>query len=120
MHSYDNHKEEYLMNMNKVTGGLVALALTAMVAGSSHAAFSSKGVSTKRAVATLTAAGTVSLNSLVVKLISDNSTVTDVAWSNPAVGNWAIADTYLALDAITSATGSGIQIWTDNLNGVAP
>ena len=109
------------MTQNKTTKVFAALALTAFIAGYGQAAtFQSKGTLTKKAVANLSSAGTISLNSLTVKSIAGNGTVTDVTWTDPVIGNWAIADTYLVLDATSTSTGSGVQIWTDNLNGVAP
>jgi hypothetical protein len=108
-----------MKRLGKLYVALLAAVVVVTSASISHA-FTSKGTSTKKATATLSAPGSVTLNSVTVKKVSDDSTVTDVTWAAANVGAWQVADNYLQLDATTTLNGSGVQIWTNNIAGVAP
>jgi hypothetical protein len=111
------------MTQNKTTKGLAALALTVIVAGYSHAAFTSVTKNTFSAGAILSGAGTVSMTTSVKDRVS-NAGAASLTWSShvaPAPGaGFLLADQYIQLNTVmTTSTGGGVQIYTDNTNVAA-
>jgi hypothetical protein len=111
------------MIQSKTLKGLAAIVLTAFLAGSSHAAFTSVTKTALSAGATLTGAGTVSFDAVIADRLT-HAAATSLTWAThvtPAPGaGFLLADQYIQLNTtITVATGGGIQIYTDNTNAAA-
>ncbi len=109
----------------KETRKYMATFLTAgiamAVAAPGHAVFQSQGTPvTKTAVATLVGTGLVTMNSVLIKKVSDNSTQSQLTWTGVTLpASWVVADSYILLDAVITASGGGIQTYTDNTAGDA-
>ncbi len=93
---------------------VVGLGLALLAPGTGHAAFASLARSTNTAVATLTGSGSVSM-SVAIKKISDNTSDTQINWTGVTLpANYVLAANYIQLDSTITASGGGIEIYTDN------
>jgi len=77
-------------------------------------AFTSVSRSTNTAVSILSGAG-LSTFDLIFRNLSDNSTTTQVYWSGVTLpSSYVAASAYVQLNSTLTASGAGIQIYTDN------
>jgi hypothetical protein len=105
------------MTQNKTTKGLVAVVLTAFLAGTSHAFTSVSKNPPLIASATIPASAGQIAMSAVIKKVIDNTVDTQIAWSNITLpATFKAADDYIQLDSTITLSNGGIQIYTDNVN----
>src|SRR4051812_41070110 len=93
---------------------LIGASAALLSAGSAHAAFTSLSKEANVAQATLTGAGSVTM-SLAIKKVSDNSADTQINFSSITLPTqWKVADDYIQVTQNITASGGGIQTYTDN------
>ena len=93
---------------------IAALGLVMGGASSSFAAFAGLARSTSTASAVLSGAGTVAM-SVSIHKTADNSADTAINWTGVTLPRgFVVANDYIQLNSTMSATGGGIQIYTDN------
>jgi hypothetical protein len=93
-----------------VSAALLACVVLAPMKGF---AFTSVTISTKTAIAQLTALGQSSMTVTLANLTSGSTT--QIYWSNITLPvGWVDASSYIALSSTNTNAGSGIQIYTDN------
>jgi hypothetical protein len=90
------------------------LGIAFFAATSSHAAFTSLSRSTVTAEAVLTGAGAVTM-SLAIKKVADGTASDRITWPNVTLpARWVVASDYVELNSVVTASGGGIQTYTDN------
>lgn len=105
--------------IRRYASGLLMLGLALVLPVVSAHAFVSKDKKVHTAVATLTGAGDVTMT-LAIKKVSDDSADTQINWGSVGLpSNWMLADDYIQMDSVVTATGGGIQTYTDNMNASA-
>lgn len=95
---------------------LLMLGMALVLPVVSAHAFLSVSKSTNTAQAVLTGVGTVAMN-LFIKLNATNVIDTAVNWTGVTLPTqWQGAADYIELHSTTTASGSGVQMYTDNMN----
>src|SRR5438477_7713645 len=110
------------MRSQKYVIALAVLALTSLMPRSAFAIFQSFGRSTQTAIVSLLGGGTVQMT-ITLRNVSDNSTTTQIYWTTNTVtlpAGFVDADAYIQLDSTLTASGGGIQIYTDNTASDVP
>ena len=106
------------MKSKKYVVAALALVGSALLPLKAHAAFQSFGRSTNTAIAELTGGGTV-LMAITLRNISDNSTTTQLYWTGVTLPSTFVrSGAYIDLASTMTASGGGIQIYTDNTSSV--
>jgi hypothetical protein len=105
-----------MMNQSKrILGALGVLAMMA-TALPSWAAFTGFSRSTMTATAALTFAGQASV-SVDIRNFSDNASTDTIRFTVTSLPQqWVKADQYVLMNSVLTASGGGIQIYTDNTN----
>jgi hypothetical protein len=99
--------------LRKLGGALASVAAAIAVTTSAHAyTFNSAVTST----ASVTVGGGSVAMSVVIRNVSNNNEVSEIAWTANAGGPWTQAEQYLQIASTLSVAGSGIQTYTDNKN----
>lgn len=98
--------------MRKLLVAVLALGLVAAMKAPSFAAFASVRISTFTASTTFSGTGSVNMSA---SLIGGSS----LSWSGVTIGTtkWKASDVYVQVHSTITASGGGIQIYTDNRNG---
>ena len=100
--------------MKKYIVPFVLLGLAVLVPKPAFAVFQSISRTTSTAVASLTGAGLTQMN-ILLKSLSDNSTTTQIYWTGVILpASFTTANAYVQLFSTMTASGGGIQIYTDN------
>jgi len=109
--------------LKKYFAMLASAGFVMAAAATSQAQFASKGTQVLSASAQMTGTTNISINSIALKNLSDNSTVptsNGLGWTNPGPGaGFLVSDQYIQMVSNINTVDGGIQIYTDNTNTVA-
>ena len=106
-----------MKEIKKQAASLVIAALAVTMPMASHAAFTAGNKVTNTAIATLAGTGVVTFNP-TIRVIASGAVDTAINWTGVTLPSaFVLASDYIQLDSTITASGGGIQTYTDNVNG---
>jgi len=103
-----------MKSVNAYAAALAVIGLAVSMPAVTNAAFSSVRVISKTASATLTQTGSVAMDVAILKT-ADNTPDTQINWTGVTLpAGFVLASDYIQLSSTITASGGGIQTYTDN------